>query len=650
MPAQRPLKHADLSPQALWRHASDATIALWRDPLGFTRCTRLGLHLSMRPMRFLHLLLPVLTASCLASGLTAAATRYARLFVACLPALPSGRRALACGLARGVLAWGCALLLAPPLQAGELYPDEIETFVGTDYIVGEPLNDLPVYPLFAAADAQSAKPPLLGYAFETMDFLEVRGFSGKPLNALVVLDVNGHFRVAQLISHKEPLFLRAGKAQLLQQFTRQIEGLSLQHEIDIGYSSDTPTRDDHHARLQGVLNGTVSIQAISRAIFESAATVAMAKLKVDVREQDIQKVRDPDAWRTSVNLDTGAVQTAAPVDAASGSALATNTAAANAVNADAETAGAAPAPTWRAPQVPSWWQGWQKRWLDLSILAVALLLLSLILARGTRLSASHRRLKWVRSAYAAFTLLFIGWHAQGQLTIVNLTAALEAWRGGSDLAFMLNDPITVVLWAYVGISLLVWGRGTFCGWLCPFGALQEWVSLIATRLGLVSHRLRHTLDKRLKWLKYGVLAAIIATTFWAPDTTEWALEVEPFKTAISFQFDREWPYVAWALAMLALSAFVYRGYCRYICPLGAALAGLSVLRRWDWIARRDACGRPCQSCRHRCAYQSIAPSGTVQYSECFQCLDCVAIYQDPKRCLPLIRMDKPKHRSTGALT
>ena len=511
------------------------------------------------------------------------------------------------------------LVLLPRVAwSGELERAEVETFVGTDYLVGEPLGDLPVYPLFAAPTGDNpSKPALLGYAFETMDFLEVRGFSGKPLNALVVLDVEGRFRHAQLISHKEPLFLRAGKAKQLQQFTQQIEGLTLQHQVDIGYASDPPERDAQHARLQGVLNGTVSIQAISRAIFESAATVAAIKLNIDALEQDIKKHRDPNdqSWRVAVDMDK----------------LSETAAAASPPQA---------APPVRLASSPAWHQLWRKRWLDLLVLGLGLLILSALLWRSRALSTSHRRMKRGRSAYALFTLFFIGWHAQGQLTIVNLTAALEAWRGGSDLAFMLNDPMTVVLWAFVGVSLVVWGRGTFCGWLCPFGALQEWTSIISRRLGLRARRLPQRLDQRLKWLKYAVLVALLGAVWWAPAWSDALLEVEPFKTAISLRFDRDWPYVAWALAMLGLSAIVYRGYCRYICPLGAALAVLSVLRRWDWIARRTECGTPCQSCRHRCAYQAIAPDGAVQYSECFQCLDCVAIYQDPQACLPLIRMNK----------
>jgi len=66
------------------------------------------------------------------------------------------------------------------------------------------------------------------------------------------------------------------------------------------------------------------------------------------------------------------------------------------------------------------------------------------------------------------------------------------------------------------------------------------------------------------------------------------------------------------------------------------------LRRWGWIARRDACGTPCQTCRHRCEFQSITPAGKVAYSECFQCLDCVAIYHDDTQCLPLIQERKRK--------
>jgi polyferredoxin len=155
-------------------------------------------------------------------------------------------------------------------------------------------------------------------------------------------------------------------------------------------------------------------------------------------------------------------------------------------------------------------------------------------------------------------------------------------------------------------------------------------------VGVRHRRLRQVWDRRLKWIKYGVLAGVLGLMWVSPSATELAVEIEPFKTAISLYFVRDWPYVAWAIGCIALSVFVYRGYCRYICPLGAALAALDPLRRLGWLPRRDACGTPCQTCRHRCDYQAIRPNGTIDYAECFQCMDCVVIYHSDTQCAPRI--------------
>ena len=60
------------------------------------------------------------------------------------------------------------------------------------------------------------------------------------------------------------------------------------------------------------------------------------------------------------------------------------------------------------------------------------------------------------------------------------------------------------------------------------------------------------------------------------------------------------------------------------------------LRLPDWLPRRAECGKPCQSCRHRCQYDAIERSGEIRYDDCFQCLDCVGIYHDPGRCAPVM--------------
>ena len=60
------------------------------------------------------------------------------------------------------------------------------------------------------------------------------------------------------------------------------------------------------------------------------------------------------------------------------------------------------------------------------------------------------------------------------------------------------------------------------------------------------------------------------------------------------------------------------------------------LRLWRWIPRRAECGTPCQTCRHRCQYDAIERSGAIRYDDCFQCLDCVGIHADEKRCAPVL--------------
>jgi transcriptional regulator of nitric oxide reductase len=283
------------------------------------------------------------------------------------------------------------------------------------------------------------------------------------------------------------------------------------------------------------------------------------------------------------------------------------------------------------------WHGiWRDRAWEIAALLLGLLALTALLARPRWITASPRRLVRARSIYLCFTLGFVGWWAQGQLSIVNLTALIQAALDHRSLDFFMYDPMTVVLWGFVLVTFFAWGRGTFCGWLCPFGALQELTARMARLARLPQVKLHTRTDARLKRLKFLVLAGVLVMPFVSAPATDKAVEVEPFKTAITLAFDRSAPFVAWAVALLLLNLFVYKAYCRYLCPLGAGVAVLGRVRMLAWLARRSECGQPCQTCRHRCEYQAIHPSGAIDYDECFQCLDCVAIHSSDALCAPRI--------------
>ncbi|MEE3101427.1 MAG: 4Fe-4S binding protein, partial [Pseudomonadota bacterium] len=273
---------------------------------------------------------------------------------------------------------------------------------------------------------------------------------------------------------------------------------------------------------------------------------------------------------------------------------------------------------------------------DLGALALGLIGLGVALGPGMNRLAGRRDFTAIRLGVLAAVTVFVGWWGQGQLSIVTALGALRAGAEGGSFDFLLYDPFSLAIWGAAILGFVAWGRGFFCGWLCPFGALQEFAHHLGRLLRLPRIEPSPAWDRRLKRVKYGLLAALVATLFLAPEHIELAAEVEPFKTAITTGFDREWIYVAYAVAWLALGTVLFKGFCRYVCPLGALMALGGALRGRDWIARRAECGTPCQLCRVKCAYGAIERSGRIDYAECFQCLDCVSLHDDPARCVPLV--------------
>lgn len=238
---------------------------------------------------------------------------------------------------------------------------------------------------------------------------------------------------------------------------------------------------------------------------------------------------------------------------------------------------------------------WEKRFEIAGLLAMLLVLSGAFFFQGF-LTRSERVTYWFRMGFLTLTLVFLGWYASAQLSVVNLMALANALMVGfSWQAFML-DPLTFILWWSVAAALIFWGRGAYCGWLCPFGALQELTNQIARKLRVPQITLPWGLHERLWALKYVVFLGLFAAALSSLDMGERLAEVEPFKTAIVLRFARDWGFVLFALAILFAGFFIERFYCRYMCPLGAALAIPARMRMFDWLrplqgVRRSPVGR-----------------------------------------------------------
>ncbi len=292
---------------------------------------------------------------------------------------------------------------------------------------------------------------------------------------------------------------------------------------------------------------------------------------------------------------------------------------------------------------PIWLMLWQDRLLQIGVLLTSLLVLTWVFVRQHHVS----RQPWFhgfRWAYLWFTLLFIGFYAQGQLSVVNIYTLLLAISDGFDIRMFLLDPVIFILWCFTFVSLLLWGRGLFCGWLCPFGALQEMIAWVAKRLRIRQWKIAENRHRQLVLLKYPLLIGLVGVSFYSLTLAEQLAEVEPFKTSITLGFDRHWPFVLYALALLGLGLFVHKFYCRYLCPLGAGLAIIGRLRRFHWLKRIELCGSPCQLCKRRCEINAIHANGDIDYDECIQCLECIVIVNDENQCVASLQQAKQQRR------
>ncbi|MXN63923.1 4Fe-4S binding protein [Stappia sp. GBMRC 2046] len=300
---------------------------------------------------------------------------------------------------------------------------------------------------------------------------------------------------------------------------------------------------------------------------------------------------------------------------------------------DAAAAPAAPASLSDDEGARALWQRiWRDRQVDIAVLAGALGVLTLVFFFQKQVTKNERFTFWFRIAFLTFTLVWLGWMENAQLSVVNVLAFFSAVTTDFSWNAFLMDPLVFLLWFAVAASLIFWGRGAYCGWLCPFGALQELTNRIAKVCRVPQFEVPWGLHERLWPIKYMIFLALFGLSLYSLDVAEHYAEVEPFKTAIILKFQRAWPFVAFVVVLLLAGLFIERFYCRYLCPLGAALAIPARLRMFDWLKRYKECGDPCQRCAKECMVQAIHPEGNINPNECLNCLHCQVLYQHDQKC------------------
>ncbi|RYH10457.1 NosR/NirI family protein [Tropicimonas sp. IMCC6043] len=296
-----------------------------------------------------------------------------------------------------------------------------------------------------------------------------------------------------------------------------------------------------------------------------------------------------------------------------------------------------------------WQRIWQTKRTEVVVLAAALGLLTGIFFFQSFATRNARIFDILRTGYLVFTLIFVGWIANAQLSVVNVLAVANALFSDFRWETFLMDPLIFILWFAVAAALLFWARGAYCGWLCPFGALQELTNKIARYFKVPQVTLPWGLHERLWAVKYMLFLGLFGVSLYSFELAERLAEIEPFKTAIILKFARPLPYVLLALACLLPGLFIERFYCRYVCPLGGGLAIPARLHMFQWLKRYKECGNPCQLCATDCPVGAIHPTGEINPNECISCLNCQVLYQDHARCPVVIKTDRRRAQAAASV-
>jgi len=213
-------------------------------------------------------------------------------------------------------------------------------------------------------------------------------------------------------------------------------------------------------------------------------------------------------------------------------------------------------------------------------------------------------------------LIYIGFILARPICVIDVLNMLSL-----NLTPLTGRMYVLLLITFTVTTTVLWGR-IYCGWICPFGAVQEFLERVSPFKLRVPSKIHRVAVKA----KYVVLLAII-TCFYLLNDLTLATYVEPYATLfLGFGSTIMWVILA---SVLAISVVVHRFFCKYICPVGAALGLISLLRVFR-VKRWGEC-KTCRICARSCKMDAIG-GGKISVMECISCGNCERNYRDTRVC------------------
>ncbi len=286
---------------------------------------------------------------------------------------------------------------------------------------------------------------------------------------------------------------------------------------------------------------------------------------------------------------------------------------------------------------------WKMKIGQVILLTLFLAFTALLFVRRDLITTSAKRLETVHIVILSLSVIIIGLILKSPPSMTHMYPLLRTFEDGFQLDLYLSDPIQFVFWCAIALSLIWFGRGWFCGWICPYGALLELTHRFSRRIlpKKYNYNFPPKVNDALSKLRYVIFFALVGISLFSAEMAERLTEVEPFKTTwLVGIFSREWYLTLYWFALFGIGIFIYRFFCRYLCPLGALFSLASYLQI-DRIKRYDFC-QSCNACEVQCDTMAINRKGEIDRYECYSCFECEQAYHDEKVCPPLVYLKKGK--------
>lgn len=178
---------------------------------------------------------------------------------------------------------------------------------------------------------------------------------------------------------------------------------------------------------------------------------------------------------------------------------------------------------------------------------------------------------------------------------------------------------------FIGIVLAVLMGPVICGWICPFGTIQEWISKIGRKIfkKKFNNIIPAKIDKYLRYLRYVILVLVVYNIAATGKLT--FQDIDPYYALFNF-----WSteiliqaYVVLGITIL-LSLIIERPWCKYACPYGAFLGIFNLFRIFK-IRRSPSTCISCKICDRACPMNiNISSNNSVLNHQCISCLKCTS--------------------------